>query len=256
MDEASPDAIILAGDAGNTLEHLSTVLSLFDHIDARKLFVAGNHDVWIESQNGRLLDSREKYLRRIPEVCEQAGFHDLSHGPAVIDNVGFVGSLGWYDYTFADPRLDLDANDYWQGRYEDEIWWDKEMTFWPSSSNPGIRARDPEVCSEFADALAGHIAQIEKRVDRIVAVIHTLSFVDTLPRSDPPYYFDAYAGAERLGRVVEANAKVTHCINGHKHISGGWTMGHIQVARRILGCVDADANIDEQARAAVGIIEL
>lgn len=280
-----PDVVVIAGDAGNTIAALEETLSCFSRIDARKFFVPGNHDVWIETEDGVLIDSRAKYAKRIPDVCRRMGFHDLGQGPFVAGGVGFVGSLGWYDYSFADPRLGLTEDAYWRGRYGDEIWWDKKMTYWMPSRRAGAavdagdlpaermrdpelcedsmvrgalreRMRDAEVCSEMGARLEGHLRAIEGRVDTIVAVIHTLPFLVGLQRSDPPYYLDAYTGSERLGRILEAHPKVEHCIHGHKHLSGEWTVGRIRVYRRTLGRIDEDADIEGYVAKAIGLIDV
>jgi len=266
MRECRPDVVVVAGDAGNTIAAIEETLSFFSQIDARKFFVPGNHDVWIETENDGLIDSRVKYAERIPEACRKTGFHDLGHEPVVLGNIGFVGSLGWYDYTFADPRLHMSEDDYWRGRYGDEIWWDKKMTYWmpprklgtsgDTRARPAERMRDPEVCFEMCERLEAQITSIEDRVETIVAVIHTLPFFVGLPRSDPPRYLDAYMGSERLGRILEAHTKVEHCIHGHKHTSGEWTVGRIRTYRRTLGRVEEGADVSECVAGAVGVIDV
>jgi 3',5'-cyclic AMP phosphodiesterase CpdA len=259
MRAAAPDVVVIAGDVGNTLEQLGETLTFFSDLCVPKFFVAGNHDVWVEEANPDI-DSREKYEVRVPRVCDQFGFTDLSREPVIIDNVGFVGSLGWYDYSFADPMLDLAHEDYWRGRYEDRIWWDKEMAFWSSRGGgngaSGERIRDPEVCQEMVATLGTHLQTIEGRVDRIIAVVHTLPFLQTLPRSDPPYYLDAFTGAAGLGETLARCDKVTHQIGGHKHLNGDWSIGRIQSSRRTLGRLDDDASIEEAVKNSVGVIEV
>ncbi len=264
--ECRPDVVVVAGDAGNTISALEETLSFFRSIEARKFFIPGNHDVWIETSDDSLVGSRAKYAERIPAACRRAGFHDLGQEPVVVENVGFVGSLGWYDYSFADPRLGLSEDDYWRGRHGDEIWWDKKMTYWMpprrlgasrgADDLSGRRMRDPDVCVEMCERLEAHIREVEARVETIVAVIHTLPFLVGLPRSDPPRYLDAYTGSDRLGRILETHAKVRHCIHGHKHTSGEWTVGQTRVYRRTLGRMEGDADVSECAAGAVGIIDL
>jgi predicted phosphohydrolase len=261
VEELRPDVIVVAGDAGNTIETLEETLSLFEGVDARKFFVTGNHDVWIESEEDALIDSRTKYARKIPDACGRCGFHDLGREPVVIGDVGFVGSLGWYDYSFADPRLGLGEEDYWKGRFGDEIWWDKKMTYWvgatdASSGATRERMRDPEVCLEMAARLENDLRSIEDRVARIVAVIHTLPYFVGIPRSDPPYYLDAYTGSACLGEILEKHAKITHCIHGHKHTCGDWRVGGVVLHRRTLGRIDEGEDITARAARAVGVIDL
>lgn len=267
-----PDVFVLAGDAGNTLADLVEALSAFDDLAAAKLFVAGNHDVWVETRGNDMLDSRAKLEEWIPTVCRTHGFHDLGREPVVIGDVGFVGSLGWYDYTFADPRLGLGKEDYWRGRHGDDIWWDKRKTFWPPPFDRAARAkapasgvrgastadrmRDGEICAEMAERLEAHIASVENRAARIVAVIHTLPFFEGIPRSEPPRYLDAFTGSERLGRVLEAHPRVRFCIHGHKHTNGEWTVDGIRLCRRVLGRLEEDDDAREEVARAVGTIEV
>lgn len=272
-----PDIVVVAGDAGNTIAALDETLSCFDSIEAVKFFVPGNHDVWIETEGRGLIDSRAKYAERIPAACRANGFQDLGQEPVVVGDVGFVGSLGWYDYTFADARLGLTAGDYWKGRYGDEIWWDKKMTYWVPTSRfgsgeaprsrkspdrstaretSGERMRDTEVSAEMAERLEMHLASIEARAKAIVAVIHTLPCFVGIPRSELPRYLDAFTGSDRLGRVLQAHPKVRYCIHGHKHTNGDWTVAGIHVCRRVLGRVEDGENVEEAAARAVGVIDL
>ncbi|UCH83366.1 MAG: metallophosphoesterase [Candidatus Latescibacterota bacterium] len=259
--EEQPDVFVLAGDVGNTLDDLRDTLAIFEAAAVAKLFVPGNHDVWIETRHGELLDSRTKYQRLIPELCREMGFHDLGREPVIAGSIGFAGSLGWYDYSFADPRLGLDEGAYWAGRYENEIWWDRKMTYWiGETAAPGQtsrkRMRDPEVCSELVRRLDDHLASIEDDVEQIVAVVHTLPFLAGLPRSEPPYYLDAYTGSNRLGDTLMAHPKVKHMIGGHKHLSGDWEVEGIQIHRRILGRIEGADDMREQAANAFGVLAI
>jgi len=262
IEAAGADVVVIAGDAGNTLETLGEVLSYFSRMRIPKFFVAGNHDVWVEKTGtGQLLHSREKYETHIPRVCEQHGFVDLSREPVVLDGVGFVGSLGWYDYSFADPELGLRDDDYWKGEYEDKIWWDKRMALWLPRSHEdketaGERLHDPEVCQEMASVLDDHLRVVDTQVERIVGVVHTLPFVESLPRSDPPYYMDAFTGGGRIGETLTKYDKVTHHIGGHKHLNGDWIVGGVESHRRTMGRLGDDSSLDDIEKHVVGVIEV
>ncbi|NIM20289.1 MAG: hypothetical protein GTO51_08675 [Candidatus Latescibacteria bacterium] len=260
MADAGPDAVVLAGDLGNTLKELATVLEFFKYIDAPKLFVPGNHDLWVERDAGfgEGSDSGEKYASLIPALCDRMGFVDLGHGPFYIGDAAFVGSIGWYDYSLADPRLGLSEGDYKKGRYGDSKWLDSEMVSWRryprAAGEEGLS--DKEICTGMVRKLESHIIEAEKRVDRIVAVIHTCPFPEALPRSEEPDYLDAFYGCEQIGQVLLAHKKIEACITGHKHVNGDWEIGGIRVHRRILGGVGPDDSIGERVQEAVGFLEL
>jgi hypothetical protein len=175
-----------------------------------------------------------------------------------VQDVAFVGSVGWYDYSFADPRLKLGREDYRRGTYGETLWWDSKMISWcrfpRAEGETGLS--DEEICSGMVKKLEMHLSEAEKHVDKIVAVIHTCPFVEVFPRSDPPYYLDAYTGSARLGDVLRKHPKVEVCITGHKHQNGDWEIDGIRVHRRILGSASADDSVEERARDAVGIVEI
>ena len=45
----NPDALILAGDIANTQQSISLFLHSLQDLPFQKIFVPGNHDLWIES---------------------------------------------------------------------------------------------------------------------------------------------------------------------------------------------------------------
>ncbi len=261
VSDAQPDLVVLAGDVGDTLESLAFVFELFSPtIDGPKLFVPGNHDFWVErgADFGRGSDSGEKYASLIPALSSRMGFVDIGHGPYYVGDIAFVGSVGWYDYSLADPRLDLSKEDYREGRLGDDVWWDHKMISWRryprATAQRGLS--DEEICNGMAEKLRSHIVEAEGRAERIVAVIHTCPFAEALPRSPEPYYMDAYMGSERIGAILRSHEKIGVCITGHKHENGDWKIGGISVHRRILGSVEAGDSLEARAREAVGILEI
>ncbi len=259
MADAAPDVVILAGDVSNSLKIMESVLSYFSRIEATKLFVPGNHDLWFEpgAGFGEGSDSGEKYASLVPALCERMGFIDIGQGPFYVQNVAFVGSIGWYDYSFADPRLKISKEEYQRGIYEEQLWWDSKMISWcrfPRADEEGLS--DEEICNGMVKKLDAHLSEAEKHVDRIVTVVHTCPFVELFPRSDPPYFLDAYTGSEKIGDVLQKHPKVEICITGHKHQNGDWEIGGLRVHRRILGAVSPGDSVEERARDAVGFIEI
>ena len=45
-------------------------------------------------------------------AARSAGFHFLDDGPAVVNGVGFVGNVGWFDYGFRKPELGIPLRYY------------------------------------------------------------------------------------------------------------------------------------------------
>ena len=97
-----PDVFIIAGDISQSLEKIAETLDRFSKAPGRKMLVPGNHDIWIDSKS-RLrqgIDSTVKYENLIPAVCSEFGFEFLPAGPITIGDIGFAGTMGWYDYSF------------------------------------------------------------------------------------------------------------------------------------------------------------
>lgn len=66
------DWLILAGDVGETEEHLRFALSLLSRRFARLLWVPGNHDLWTVPTRPGDPRGEEKYLRQV-EICREYG---------------------------------------------------------------------------------------------------------------------------------------------------------------------------------------
>lgn len=66
------DWLILAGDVGETEEHLRFALSILSRRFARLLWVPGNHDLWTIPTKPGDLRGEEKYLRQV-EICREYG---------------------------------------------------------------------------------------------------------------------------------------------------------------------------------------
>src|SRR5438874_1505321 len=110
-----PDLFIIAGDIGAGGE-FDRCLDLFASLPCQKALVAGNHDIWVRSADPRG-DSLAVYREYLPRVAAARGFHYLDHGPLVLPDAGLavVGSMNWYDYSWAADRLPAAAAD-WRDR--------------------------------------------------------------------------------------------------------------------------------------------
>jgi len=98
-----PDLLVLAGDQGAG-DEFEPSLALFDGLDCRKALVPGNHDIWV-TENDVRGDSLTVYREHLPALSVAHGFHYLDHSPLVLPDaeLAVVGSINWYDYSWADP---------------------------------------------------------------------------------------------------------------------------------------------------------
>src|SRR5262245_31238298 len=96
IHRACGDAPLLVGDpAVSDGDGIEQCLSRF-RFNGRKLFVAGNHELWTAGP-----DSYELFHQTIPSRVRALGWQWLQDEPFRMEDVAIVGSIGWYDYSFA-----------------------------------------------------------------------------------------------------------------------------------------------------------
>ncbi|MBS3733856.1 MAG: metallophosphoesterase [Phycisphaerae bacterium] len=232
---ASGDALVLVGDtAGAALEPLREALALFDTFPGRRLLVPGNHCLWCRPGETSL----DRYERILPEIAAEAGFAVLDHAPVVVEGVGLVGSIGWYDYSLRDESLGipepfyrakvapgaaarLDEHRPLVAAHADELT-PRHMAIaarWMDGANVRLGMSDEQFTAMLARKLAQQLDDLAPRVDHIVAFIHHLPFRELVPadRPDRFAFAAAFMGAASLGEVLRAHPKVTHIYCGHSH---------------------------------------
>lgn len=249
--EAGGDAIVLAGDsAGADLEVLRGCLRLFADFPGRRLLVPGNHCLWCrEGEN-----SMDRYERLLPEVAGEEGFAVLDHQPVVLrderQSVLLVGSIGWYDYSFADKSLGLPeafyrakvapgaANYYEEHRHlveaHREVLTERHLEMsgrWMDGVHVRLGMSDEEFVELLEGRLRGQLAEWGPRVDRVVAFMHHVPFGAGLPQGRPDRFAfaAAYMGSPRLGRVLLDCEKVSHVYCGHSHWPDSRKVGSVNV---------------------------
>ncbi|MGB9856825.1 MAG: metallophosphoesterase [Dictyoglomaceae bacterium] len=204
----NPDVFIFAGDISRKVKDIEIFLNVFKNLSFYKIFVPGNHDIWIE--NGE--DSFEKYRNILRKVSENYNFYYLPAFPLIIKNIGFVGSLGWYDYSLGGEEFSF--YEYEKGKYKNlkwrEVYW-KLVSF---KDEKGNRLSNPEVCKIMQEDLRNQIEEIKDKVNIIVAIIHTLPFEDLIYTRN---FFSAYLGSKFLGDILLENEKIKYLICGHEH---------------------------------------
>jgi Icc-related predicted phosphoesterase len=216
-----PDALVVAGDisadAGLLEETLATLAAATP--GAVRLFVPGNHDVWVEAREDEPAASRTKHDAVLPAAARRAGFHALgASGPVVVRGAGFAGTMGWYDYAF---RGDVHAGQpeafFARRRHGAYVWMDRHFVRFGED--------DPAVAQRLAAGLARDLAALAGRADvhAIVAVTHVLPYRDLVrysARGDEAWdYCCAFLGSPRLGEAIDAaGEKVRLVVCGHHHV--------------------------------------
>ena len=236
------DVFILAGDiAGIEPEMFQRGLELFSGFTGKKLLVAGNHDLWVKP--GQC--SFEKWSKLLPALAREAGFEMLDHQPCVIGNIGFVGNIGWYDYSFRDEDLRIPLRFYEAKIGPGRAWrleeWhhllDKEYplppehqditTAWRDGEFVKLPMSDTEFVEHLAQKLRADLSAVAASCEKIVSVIHHVPRRDLVwYRGDSNWDFAAaFLGSRRFQEILSSSFNLNLsdfpalplCLAGHNH---------------------------------------
>ncbi len=240
MNEAGGDVLLLVGDTavadGDTLEQC---LSRF-RFTGEKLFVAGNHELWTHGP-----DSYAVFKEQLPRRVRELGWRWLQDEPFIAGDTTIVGSVGWYDYTFAQDSLGIPHRFYEAklspGAAENVEEWSfllerdddippharEVVARWNDGRFVKLHRSDKAFLEELCTQLQSQL--VESTMTRIIAAIHHLPFRALLP---PPAsaqwdFAKAYLGSERLSELLLRFPAVTNVFCGHSHFPAEATVGHV-----------------------------
>ena len=208
--DANLDVFVLAGDVTPNLSEFYEVLGEFADADlaCQKLFVPGNHDIWVGKKANM---TSEQKCGVLSEICQDHGFHSLTDSPYVVDKIGFCGTIGWYDYTYASDKYHFTIEQYAEKQLMKSVWSDKLYAKWSDI--------DENIAHRFEKELERQIHSVKNTVQRIVVVTHHVPFRECIRyRGELPWdYFSAFMGSEGLGRICLQEPLVSHALFGHTH---------------------------------------
>jgi predicted phosphodiesterase len=236
------DALLLIGDtAAADGDALEQCLSRF-HACGPKLFVAGNHELWTRSS-----DSYDLFKTVLPARVRALGWHWLQDEPCSLGDATIVGSVGWYDYSFAQPSLGIPGRFYeakispgaaerfseYQHLFERQDDISPHAREVMAKWNDGRFVRLHRSDGGFLDEL---LAQLARQLDecagaaRVIAAVHHLPFRELLP---PPHsaqwdFAKAYLGSERIGELLIRYENVREVFCGHSHFPAEAQVRHIR----------------------------
>jgi predicted phosphodiesterase len=248
-EQHEPDVLVLAGDlTAFSLADFGRVLRELCRVAEVRLAVAGNHDIWTHAGRQTL----RRYTHGIPALCERFGFQLLDSGPVLVGDVGFVGCLGWYDYSLrqleepvagvrispARPSHRSNFSHLRVMKRREDLRWDqlttedyrgKALTWredgrlrslvWNDALYVNWHAPDESVVAGQVRHLQASASQL-LGATRLVAITHTVPFVEAFqePYSRVEWAFcRAYMGAAALGQALAADERVVLWLTGHVH---------------------------------------
>lgn len=215
----APDVLVLAGDVGSG-DNFAECLRQFAGLPGRKCLVPGNHDLWVGRETNE--DSLQRYRVELPALAAAQGFHYLDQEPLyfVEEDLALVGSINWYDHTWALESLRrlypaeehrLNSKRFTRGRHNDA-----NFVRWSLDDTGFTR--------EVVTVFERHLTEALARVGRVIVVTH-----------HPPFYalgfpheegaldldgllWDAFSGNRTLEALLARHAgRIALAFCGHTH---------------------------------------
>jgi predicted phosphohydrolase len=181
-----PDVLICAGDISHRTAETEGFLRRLD-LATLKLWVPGNHDIWVIDPESVSDCAEFRYGTRLPALSREVGWGYLPQQPALIPgfDVAVVGTTGWFTG---------------EGYSE---WFDRP-------AGPP----DAELALRFAGDLRAQVDSLP-RSTRLIIVTHHVSH-SRAPSHDPGQGNTWSRHLEEL--INELSSRVLAVIHGHRHV--------------------------------------
>ena len=247
--QADLDVLVICGDLSPGIRTLSrTLLPFYDiGLNCKKLFVAGNHDIWTFDGNVTSYDK----CSLITAICKEHKFHHLPNSPVVVGQVGFCGTIGWYDYSYRQKEHRIAEKSYERKTFQGAVWNDVNYARWDAS--------DTEIAHRFERELQEQIDSIRSQVSRIIVATHHVPFRECVVYKDklPWDFFSAFMGSVGLGEICVNEPLVTHAFFGHTHFEFFQQIKDVWAVCSPVGYLtDPPKDLREYAQSRLKIIEL
>jgi 3',5'-cyclic AMP phosphodiesterase CpdA len=244
-----PDVFVIAGDLAETAATVTASLRHFTELRARKFYLAGNHDLFVEDQ---IHTSRDKFERLLPAAAAAAGFEYLGLEARTAGALTIVAVPGWYDYSLRDPDLDVcvHRDHYRAGIWRDLRAWDRGHVVW---------AGDEAIADSMQARLETQLGEASGP-GPILAVTHVLPFAELVVRGvfGDQAFHDAYLGSSALGAVLRRDPRIFAVLCGHLHRPADLTLdSRLRVLARPVGnAAKSRQPLEDLARVSIGVIEI
>lgn len=231
---AGGDILLLLGDlCGTDLTVLEHAFALFDGFRGAKLYVPGNHELWVAAGD----DSLARFRQDLPALCRRSGVHPLDESPFVAGDVAVCGTIGWYDYTFRPAALGIPLRFYQHklapgsasirpqfqhlvnGRDDIPAPARDIVCRWMDGEHVRMELSDREFTELTASALRSQLQSVAQS-PRVAVGMHCLPFVELVPERSHSRSFQfatAFLGSELFGEMVLEFANVRRLLCGHNH---------------------------------------
>jgi hypothetical protein len=164
------------------------------------------------------------------------GWHWLEADPFVAGDVAIVGSVGWYDYSFAPQSLGVPRR-FYEAKVSPGA--ADRLSAYSHLLGDDVPLPAMDIYARWNDGKFVRLGQsdeafLQSRIEqlrqslvacgeakRIVAAVHHVPFADLLPpRHSPAWDFArAYLGSDRIGQTLLEDARISHVYCGHSHFA-------------------------------------
>ncbi|HEX5720995.1 MAG TPA: metallophosphoesterase [Thermoanaerobaculia bacterium] len=227
------DWLILAGDVGETEEHLRFALAILTRRFARLLWVPGNHDLWTIPSRADDLRGEATYRKQV-QICRDFGVL-TPEDPYVTwpgDGSGknphciLAPTFVLYDYTFRPDEIDSVAGAIaWAA--EDNLLCSDEVLLHPDP-HPSRQAW----CEQRVKATEPRLAEAAARAPLVIVnhfpLRRDLAILPRIPR------FSIWCGT-RLTEDWHVRYRAEAVIYGHLHIRGSYLRDGVRFEEVSLG---------------------
>lgn len=223
------DWLILAGDVGETEEHLRFALAVLVRRFARLLWVPGNHDLWTIPNRADDLRGEAKYRRQV-QICREFGVLTPEDpyvtwpgdGPKCILAPTFV----LYDYTFRPDGIDsVEGAIAWAA--EENLLCSDEVLLHPDP-HPSRQAWCEERVRQTEPRLAEAAARAPLVIVNHFPLRRDLAVLPRIPR------FSIWCGT-RLTEDWHTRYRAEAVVYGHLHIRGSYRRDGVRFEEVSLG---------------------
>ncbi|MHA2250876.1 MAG: metallophosphoesterase [Candidatus Kariarchaeaceae archaeon] len=243
INNIQPDILLVAGDIAGSLKGIQYFFDAMKVADIKyKLFCPGNHDIWV-NQNS-FDGSWQKYYKILPELSRVYKWHYLPKNPIIINNVAFVGTMGWYDYSTRNMKFDKIAQikiyEQKVNPYNGYMWMDREYAKFGNYTDKevtkqlnndliddllglGIRLKIPPEYDFDQDLIPSTENSTIKgnNFHALVVTTHFLPFSKNIHTTGiiEKDFFNAFMGNTALGGILEMIPKDKRILSifGHSH---------------------------------------
>jgi len=240
MNGVEADVLLVVGDTATSEgDALERCLGRFEFSGPR-LFVAGNHELWTRGE-----DSHRLHHEDLPRRVRALGWHWLEAEPFTLGGISIVGSIGWYDYSFASERLGIPRRFYAQKVSPGAAAYLKReellersddippaamevVARWNDARYVKLHRSDEAFLAEVTGRLRGQLQSLRHH-PHVVAAVHHRPFREMLPPAGHTQrdFAHAYLGAESLGRLLLQFPNVRTVLCGHSHFPARARLGHL-----------------------------